>query len=127
VLDRAVGALMEDLSQRGLTNDVLVIVMGEFGRTPKINQGQPGIPIPGRDHWGEVFSVMMAGGGLRGGQVIGASNARGESPIERPLTPADVLATVYHVLGINPKQTFMDLTGRPIPILDSGQPIREII
>lgn len=127
VLDRAVGALMEDLSQRGLMNDVLVIVMGEFGRTPKINTGQPGIPIPGRDHWGDVFSVMMAGGGLRGGQVVGASNARGESPIERPLTPSDVLATVYHVLGMNPKESFPDFSGRPVPMLDSGQPIREVI
>jgi hypothetical protein len=127
VLDKAVAALIQDLSERGMLNDVLVIVMGEFGRAPKINQGQPGIPIPGRDHWGEVFSVMMAGGGLRGGQVVGASNARGESPIDRPLTPGDVLATVYHVLGIDPKQTFSDFTGRPVPILDSGTPIREII
>jgi uncharacterized protein (DUF1501 family) len=127
VLDRAVGALLEDLGQRGMMQDVLVLVMGEFGRTPKINSGQPGIPIPGRDHWGDVFSVMMAGGGLRGGQVVGASNARGESPIDRPLTPADVLATVYHVLGIDPKISFSDFAGRPMPILDSGQPIREII
>ena len=127
VLDRAVGALLEDLAQRGLSKDVLVIVMGEFGRTPKINTGQPGIPIPGRDHWGDVFSVMMSGGGLRGGQVVGASNARGESPIDRPLTPGDVLATVYHVLGIDPKMSFSDFAGRPIPILDSGQVIREIV
>jgi hypothetical protein len=127
VLDMAVGALMQDLADRRMLDDVLVLVMGEFGRTPKINTGQPGIPIPGRDHWGDVFSVMMAGGGLRGGQVIGASNARGESPIERPLTPSDVLATVCHVLGIDTQQMFPDFTGRPIPMLDGGQPIREII
>ena len=127
VLDQAVGALMQDLADRRLLDDVLVLVMGEFGRTPKINTGQPGIPIPGRDHWGDVFSVMMAGGGLRTGQVIGASNARGEMPTERPLTPGDVLATVYHVLGIDPQQSFPDATGRPIPMLDGGQAIREII
>jgi len=127
VLDQAVGALMQDLADRRLLDDVLVLVMGEFGRTPKINTGQPGIPIPGRDHWGDCFSVMMAGGGLRTGQVIGASNARGESPIERPLTPSDVLATVYHVLGIDTQQMFNDFTGRPIPMLDGGQAIREII
>ena len=127
VLDQAVGALMQDLADRRLLDDVLVLVMGEFGRTPRINTGQPGIPIPGRDHWGDCFSVMMAGGGLRTGQVIGASNARGESPIERPLTPSDVLSTVYHVLGIDTQQMFNDFTGRPIPMLDGGQPIREII
>ncbi|MBI2946542.1 MAG: DUF1501 domain-containing protein, partial [Verrucomicrobia bacterium] len=101
--------------------------MGEFGRTPRLNQGQPGISVPGRDHWGEAFSVMLAGGGLRTGQVVGATNDKGERPIERPLTPADVLATVYHILGIDPRQTFLDNSGRPIPILDSGAPIREII
>ena len=127
VLDRAVGALVEDLSDRGMLNDVLVMVMGEFGRTPKINEGQPGIPIPGRDHWGDVFSVMLAGGGLKTGQVIGASSVNGEFPIERPLTPADVLATVYHMLGIDPEQTFNDFAGRPVPIIDGGQAIREII
>jgi hypothetical protein len=127
VLDAAVGALMQDLADRSLLQDVLVIVMGEFGRTPKLNNGQPGIAIPGRDHWGDAMSVMLAGGGLRTGQVIGATNAKGEFPIERPLTPADTLATVYHVLGIDPEQAFNDHTGRPVPILDSGRPIAEII
>ena len=105
----------------------MVMVMGEFGRTPKINEGQPGIPIPGRDHWGDVFSVMLAGGGLKTGQVIGASSVNGEFPVERPLTPGDVLATVYHFLGIDPEHTFNDFAGRPVPILDGGQAIREII
>ncbi|MBM3837914.1 MAG: DUF1501 domain-containing protein [Verrucomicrobia bacterium] len=127
VMDKAVGALVQDLADRGMLKDVLVLVMGEFGRTPRLNQGQPGISVPGRDHWGEAFSVMLAGGGLRTGQVVGATNDKGERPIERPLTPADVLATVYHVLGIDPRQTFLDNSGRPIPILDSGNPIREII
>jgi hypothetical protein len=127
VLDAAVGALMQDLGDRGMLDDVLVIVMGEFGRTPKINLGQPGIPVPGRDHWGDAFSVMLAGGGLRTGQVIGATNDKGEYPAERPLTPADLLATVYHVLRIDPQQTFTDNAGRPIPILDAGTPIAEVI
>ncbi len=127
VLDRAASSLIEDLSERGMLKDVLVVVMGEFGRTPKINDGQPGIPVPGRDHWGNAFSVMMAGGGLKGGQVIGATNDKGEHPIERALTPADVLATIYHVLGIDPSQTFLDHAGRPVPMLDSFQPIAEII
>lgn len=127
VMDKAVGALIQDIADRSLLKDVLVLVMGEFGRTPRLNQGQPGNSTPGRDHWGEAFSVMLAGGGLRTGQVVGATNDRGERPIERPLTPADVLATVYHVLGIDPRQTFLDNSGRPIPILDRGAPIREIV
>jgi uncharacterized protein (DUF1501 family) len=106
---------------------VLVIVMGEFGRTPRINSGQPGIPIPGRDHWGDAFSVMLAGGGIRGGQVVGATNARAEYPVERPLKPHDVLATVYQVLGVDQTLSFPDRSGRPISILTEGEPIREIL
>ena len=127
VLDQAVGALMQDLSDRSMLDDVLVIVMGEFSRTPKLNNGQPGISVPGRDHWGDAMSVMLAGGGLRTGQVIGATNEKGEYPVDRPLTPADMLATVYHVLGIDQHQTFTDHAGRPVPILDSGKPIEGII
>ncbi|HEV7223594.1 MAG TPA: DUF1501 domain-containing protein [Pirellulales bacterium] len=126
-LDQAVGALLEDLHERSLLDRVLVMVMGEFGRTPRINAGQPGIPIPGRDHWGSAISVMLAGGGLRTGQVVGATNARAEHPVERPLTPDDLLATVYHVLGIDPSISFPDHAGRPVPILDVGRPIAEII
>jgi uncharacterized protein (DUF1501 family) len=126
-MDQAVGALVGDLSERGLLDDVLVIVMGEFGRTPRINSGQPGIPIPGRDHWGDAFSVMLAGGGIRGGQVVGATNARAEYPVERPLQPHDVLATVYQVMGIDWNISFPDRAGRPIPILTEGEPIREIL
>jgi hypothetical protein len=126
-LDQAVGGLMDDLTERGLLDRVLVVVMGEFGRTPKLNTGQPGIPIPGRDHWGNAISVMMAGGGLKGGVVIGATNAKAEHPVQRPLTPADVHATIYHVLGIDPNLMFKDHTGRPIPILDEGKAIEELI
>jgi hypothetical protein len=126
-VDRAVGALVEDLHERGLLDNVLIVVMGEFGRTPRINNGQPGIPIPGRDHWGSAISALLAGGGLRTGQVVGATNARAEHPVSRALRPADLLATVYHVLGIDTRQTFRDHTGRPISILDEGQPIAEVI
>jgi hypothetical protein len=126
-MDQAVAALVGDLSERGLLEDVLVMVMGEFGRTPRINSGQPGIPIPGRDHWGDAFSVMLAGGGLRGGQVVGATNSKAEFPVERPLKPHDVLATVYHVLGVDPSLSFNDRSGRPVPILSEGEPIREIL
>jgi len=126
-LDQAVGALLDDLSARGLLDRVLVVVMGEFGRTPKLNTGQPGIPVPGRDHWGNAISAAVAGGGLRGGQVIGRTNARAEYPVERALTPVDLLATVYHVLGIDPRLQFKDHTGRPVSILDGGEPIRELV
>jgi hypothetical protein len=126
-VDMAVSALLEDLKWRGLLDKVLVVVMGEFGRTPRLNKGQPGIPIPGRDHWGNAISVMMAGGGLKLGQVVGATNAKGEHPVKRAMKPCDVLATVYHVLGIDTKLTFKDHTGRPHTILDEGTPIKEII
>ena len=126
-MDRAVGALLDDLTVRGMLDDTIVVVMGEFGRTPRINSGQPGIPIPGRDHWGDAISVMMAGGGIRGGQVIGATNSKAEFPVDHPLKPADVLATVYHLMGIDYHQTFNDFAGRPIPVLPEGEPIREIV
>jgi hypothetical protein len=125
-LDMAVSGLLSDLHERGLLDHVLVVVMGEFGRTPKLNTGQPGIPVPGRDHWGNAISVMMAGGGLKGGQVVGKTNAKAEHPVERALVPGDILATVYQVLGIDPALTFKDHTGRPIPILDEGRPIAEV-
>ncbi len=126
-VDRAVAALIDDLDVRGILDRTLVIVMGEFGRTPKINNGQPGIAIPGRDHWGNAISVMMAGGGLKGGVVVGATNSKAEFPIERALKPADILATVYHVMGIDPATSFKDFAGRPVPMLDEGAPIAELI
>jgi hypothetical protein len=92
-----------------------------------LNQGQPGIPIPGRDHWGNAISAMLAGGGLRTGQVVGATNARAEHPVRRAMRPSSLLATVYHVLGVDTRQTFNDHSGRPVPILDDGRPISEVI
>lgn len=126
-VDRAVAALLDDLTDRGMLDDVLLVVMGEFGRTPRINTGQPGIPIPGRDHWGNAISVLMAGGGLKGGAIVGATNERAEHPIQRALTPGDVLATVYRVMGIDTTLAFKDHAGRPLPILSEGSPINELL
>ncbi len=127
VVDKAIGALMEDLVDRNMLDRVLVLVMSEFGRTPRINTGQPGIPIPGRDHWGDAISVMMAGGGIRGGTIVGSTNARAEHPLERPLMPHDLLATVYKVMGIDTQTAFKDFAGRPVPILTEGEPIHELL
>lgn len=126
-LDMAVSGLLQDLHDRGMQDDTLVVIMGEFGRTPKLNTGQPGIPIPGRDHWGQSMSVILAGGGLKKGVVVGATNAHGEHPSERPLRPADVLATIYHVLGIDTHTSFLDHAGRPVPLVDGNKPIAELI
>ena len=93
----------------------------EFVRVRKIN------PAGGRDQWGNVFSVLLAGGGLRHGQVIGSSDAQGGVPQDRPLSPADLFATMYRVLGISPELAPLDFAGRPIPLLDGGEPIRELL
>jgi uncharacterized protein (DUF1501 family) len=96
--------------------------MGEFGRTPRMNKAA------GRDHWGNTFSVLMGCGSMRMGQTIGRSTRRGEEVADRPLTPQDVAATIYHHLGINARQvSFRDLLDRPMPLLDSGDPIRELV
>lgn len=126
-MDHCVGTLMADLQERGLLDRVLILVMGEFGRTPRMNNGLPGDTVPGRDHWGDAISVMMAGGGIKGGVVVGATNSKAEFPIERPLEPQDILATVYHQLGIDPSVAYPDFAGRPTPLLDRPEPIREII
>ena len=127
VVDRAVSALIDDLDERGMLDRVMVVVMGEFGRTPRINTGQPGIPVPGRDHWGNAISAMIAGGGVKGGVVVGRTNAKAEHPVERALKPGALLATIYHQLGIDANQTFKDHTGRPHPILDDPKPIPELL
>ncbi|MBI3463119.1 MAG: DUF1501 domain-containing protein [Planctomycetes bacterium] len=120
-MDSAIPALVEDLYQRGLAKKVLLIAWGEFGRTPKVNGSG------GRDHWGEVMSVLLAGGGLKVGQVIGSSTAKGEVPKDRPLKPYDVLATMYRHLGIDPYMAFPDHAGRPVPLLYEGEVIRELV
>jgi hypothetical protein len=119
-LDMALSSLVIDLKERGLLDHVLVQVFGEFGRTPNINS------TAGRDHWGNVFTALFAGGGLRHGQVIGASDAKGAVPLDRPLAPADLLATMYRFLDIPTDLAPTDLSGRPIPLLPGGEPIREL-
>jgi uncharacterized protein (DUF1501 family) len=120
--DVAISALIRDLIDRGLYEQTLVVAMGEFGRTPRMNSAG------GRDHWGHAFSVLFAGGGLRMGQVIGASSERGEYVVDRPLDPQDVCATVYHHLGIDARRVvFEDTLGRPMYLLDHGEPIRELV
>jgi hypothetical protein len=120
-LDQALTALLDDLSDRGLLESTLVLVMGEFGRTPKVNAAG------GRDHWPRAFSIAMAGGGMPGGTVIGASDATGESPADRPVTPADLAATVYTLLGIDPARTLFTTDGRPVRINQGGIPLAEVV
>ncbi len=117
-LDLGYAALIQDLSERGLLDETLVIAMGEFGRTPKLNTRG------GRDHWPRVFSVMLAGGGVRGGQVIGSSDRVGESPHDNPVTPADLACTIYTLLGIDPTQNLHTADGRPVQINQGGMMIR---
>jgi uncharacterized protein (DUF1501 family) len=100
---------------------VLVNVMGEFGRTPKINKDA------GRDHWPGAFCVLMAGGGLRMGQMIGATDRNGAYPTTKPYSPGDILATIYQVLGIDWSEAFHDLSGRPIKVLSDGHPVTELV
>jgi hypothetical protein len=130
IYDRTITALVEDLHQRGLTEKVMLIVTGEFGRTPRINPAagtQTGQMQPGRDHWPGAMSVLVCGGGMRTGQVIGSTNSRGEGPQDRPLTPNDLWATVYRHLGIDDEHSFPDHSGRPLPILPFGEPIAELL
>jgi hypothetical protein len=122
-LDQALSALIEDVYERGLDRKILVVAMGEFGRTPRLGQANGCL---GRDHWPDAMCALVSGGGLRMGQVVGSTTARGEYPKDRPLTPRDLLATMYRHLGIDPRQEFTDFTGRPIPILSEGEPIGEL-
>ncbi|MDG3003018.1 DUF1501 domain-containing protein [Paludisphaera mucosa] len=126
VLDAAVAGLIEDLNQRGLLESTIVLVMGEFGRSPRLNNGLPQDPIPGRDHNGRVMSVLVAGGGFAGGQTIGASDPRGGSPADRPVRPQDIIVTLYDRLGVDPETTFQDRTGRPITVGSTGMIIPEL-
>ncbi len=119
-MDQAYSALLEDLAERGLLDETLVVWAGEFGRTPKINRGG------GRDHWGHVFSAALAGGGVRGGQVIGASDRLGAFPREGRVQPQDLTATIFHCLGIAPDTEIHDTQGRPLA-LSRGEVIRQAI
>ena len=116
-LDFALSGLISDLSDRGMLDETLVVVMGEFGRTPKLNANG------GRDHWPRAFSVALAGGGVRGGQIIGQSDSLGESPKDRPVTPADLAATIYTLLGINPDLKLHTGDGRPVRVAPDGSKV----
>ncbi len=120
-LDRAIATLVEDLETRGMLDEVIVYCVGEFGRTPRMNGHA------GRDHWSDCFSVLLAGGGMKGGQIVGASEKWGGGVLERPVTPLDLLATIYHTLGIPLDTHFEDASGRPVSIIGSGQPISELM
>jgi len=120
-VDRAVSNLIHDLHDRGLDKDVVTIMWGEFGRTPKINNRA------GRDHWDPVMSTLIAGGGLKMGQMIGSTSSRGETPKDRPYRVPQVLSTVYRAVGIDPAQTFPDGSGRPMYILDERDPVTELL
>jgi len=123
-LDQALSALIDDVYARGRDRQIMIVVMGEFGRTPRLAVNTNGT---GRDHWPQAYTALVSGGGLRVGQVVGATNEKAEYPVEAPYGPQDLLATVYRHLGIDTHYTFEDMTGRPIPILEHGQPIRELI
>jgi len=121
-VDRGVANLIQDLHDRGLDRDVVTVMWGEFGRTPKINNSDGG-----RDHWAPVMSALVAGGGLKMGQAIGSSSARGEYPRDRRCTAPQVLSTLYRAMGIDPALTFPNGNGRPMHILDDREPISELI
>jgi Protein of unknown function (DUF1501) len=119
--DNGYSSLLEELAQRGMLENTLVVVMGEFGRTPKIN------PAGGRDHWPQCWSILFAGGGVKGGQAVGASDEIGGYPKDRPVTPSEVVATIYHSLGVDLATEFPGPGGRPIPVVDYGvKPIMEL-
>jgi uncharacterized protein (DUF1501 family) len=121
-LDRGIANMIQDLHDRGMEDDVVTVVWGEFGRTPKINSSDAG-----RDHWSPAMSALVAGGGLKMGQVVGSTNARAEHPKERPYKVPSLLATLYHAVGIDPGMTFPNGTGRPMYVLDERQPVSELL
>lgn len=120
-LDRAIATLVEDLTTRGMLDDVIIYCAGEFGRTPRMNGHA------GRDHWSDCFSVLLAGGGLQGGRIVGASEKWGGGVRDRLVTPLDLLATIYHTLGIPLETHYEDASGRPQSIVGGGKPIQELL
>jgi hypothetical protein len=120
-LDQTYAALMEDLDSRGLLDETLVVVMSEMGRTPRVNGNG------GRDHWTYCYSVLLAGAGIRGGTIYGASDAQAAFVKDKPVRPADICATIYQCLGIDPDLLIHDRAGRPIPVAQGGSAIREIL
>jgi hypothetical protein len=131
-VDAAVATLFEDLQERGLLDQVLVVLCGEFSRTPRMNDGGNGgaprsMGTPGRDHWGESMFCLLGGGGVKGGQIVGSTDRLGQRPHTRPLTPCNIHATIYNVLGIDPRLQLLDPSGRPVNVLDDPTPIGELL
>lgn len=120
-VDNAVAAFIDDVHERGLSDNILLVITGEFGRTPRINRNA------GRDHWAPLSTLALAGGGLRMGQTVGESNAKAEIPHTAAISPQDLMATVFHVLGIDRKLTLVDQSGRPVHMIENGEPIRELV
>jgi len=132
IVDQGVSALFEDLAQTGLLDTTLVMLCGEFSRTPRMNDGgNGGAPMsmgtPGRDHWGNAMFCLMGGGGVKGGRIVGSTNRLGEAPQDRPVTPADIHHTLFHVLGVDPSVSFLNHAGRPVPALEPGAVIHELL
>jgi arylsulfatase A-like enzyme len=128
--DRAFSALMQDLDERGLLSETLVCVMSEHGRTPRFTDGTDGFGPQGgggRDHWSRAYCNLFAGAGIREGAVIGKTDAQGGEPEERPVSPKDVLCTLYHLLGIDPHSTITGRDGRPLPLVEGGEVMRDLI
>ncbi len=125
-VDSAVAGLFQDLDSRGLLERVLVVICGEFSRTPRMNDGS-GQGTPGRDHWGNAMFCVLGGGGVKGGRIVGSTDRLGEEPRDRPVRPADIHATIYHVLGIDPQTTFLNHSGRPVTAVDGGEVITELL
>lgn len=132
LVDSAVASLFRDLDERGLLETTLVVLCGEFSRTPKMNDGgNGGAPMsmgtPGRDHWGNSMFCLMGGGGVKGGQIVGSTDRLGTRPNSRPVTPANIHATIYQVLGIDPALQLLDPSGRPVNVLEDPTPIGELL
>ncbi len=131
-VDAAVSSLFQDLRSRGLLDQVMVLMCAQYSRTPRMNDGGNGgaagsMGTPGRDHWGNAMFCLIGGGGVRGGQVIGSTDRLGESPKDRPIRPGDIHATMFHSLGIDPKTTFADHSGRPLTAVEEGNVIGELV
>src|SRR5207237_9111433 len=111
--DRALSGLLRDLDSRGLLDETLVLVLSEHGRTPRLHN----VPGGGRDHWSQAYSCLLAGGGVARGKIVGKTDKIGGAVVDRPVSPKDVLTTLYHLMGIDPHTTLIDVTGRPLPLI----------
>jgi Protein of unknown function (DUF1501) len=132
IVDTLVSTLFSDLHERGLLDTTMVVLCGEFSRTPRMNDGGNGGPprsmgTPGRDHWGDAMFCLLGGGGIRGGQIVGSTDPKGYHPLTRPVRPQNIHATIYKLLGIDPALKLLDRQGRPTPVLEDPSPIAELI